>query len=665
MNQGKIVEFIEKGKIISGFCIDQKDNRLRVLTSQGREMVLSANRILSYSEKRHIPIPGREEIFRRLNEREKLKEELKERVNVEELWELVRDDIEEYDNRYLAELVFGPSFKDEHVSALIVALFEERLHFKLKDGRFIPNTPEQIEKLREQRLKEKKRQEILEEGAIWLKGILSGEAVERDIRYREEIIRILQDVALFGENSKEIKTAKELLQRAGMADIRKVKDLLIKMGIWDEDENVELLRFEISRGFSEKVINEVSEFIKKVPIRDKRRDLTDLHVFTIDGVYTKDFDDALSLECMDGNYRLGIHIADVASVVRRGTETDNTAMRRGATLYLPRGAITMLPPELSEEALSLKRGRLRNALTLWVMIDGNGEILSYEFFPSLINIREQLIYEKVDESLIKQEPYKELYRLCLKLREKREKKGGINLSVPELSIVVNEGGRIEISLIDQNTPSRMMVAECMILYNYLFAKMMWQNSIPTLYRTQESPQEDIQIDPQNPIYSLFKARRRLNPLFINTEPGPHWALGLELYVNASSPLRRYMDLVIQRQMLSYLLDGKIIYNREELEDIRMNLGTVLKDLQMIKQRRLRYWLLKYLKQNMEGSYNAILLDEMKGKFRIILTDFMVTADMKRPIGVKLREGDKIIVEIEKVDPWNDILLFRFKDYSFS
>src|SRR4030042_2563267 len=227
--------------------------------------------------------------------------------------------------------------------------------------------------------------------------------------------------------------------------------------------------------------------------------------------------------------------------------------------------------------------------------------------------------------------------------------------MPEVSIQIKPDSSVSIQLVDQDSPSRMMVAELMIFYNWLAARFCKENRVPALYRSQEPPSEVLPRGEGSHVYYVFKQRRKLNPLAIGTEPKSHSGLGLGLYTNVSSPIRRYFDLVVQRQIADFLFHKTQTYTNDALEKMRMRVEPVLKGLEMIKRSRNRYWIQRYLLAHLGEKHPALVLDSLKNRYRIVLMDFLFVVEMKGESGLSLSEGQMIQVKVKKSDPWNDVL----------
>lgn len=652
MASGKIIEFIDQGKIHCTLCIQDKGNKYHLLTPLNQQVNITPKRALLVSNSSLDAQGNREEVLFKLRQVDQRRDALKKEICVKDLWELIKDEKDSYDYKYLAQLCFGEDVSEDHVAALVRALFDDKLYFKMKDGRFVLCDEEKVEQTILQQEEEAQKEEGLNAGSRWLK-----EALQRGISDAEHadkaVVAMLIDLALHGKDAQNLKYGIELLSKAGIANIEEARDILVKLGIWGEDEPLDLYRFNVRTAFDKDLMSEAC-CISGVDASG-REDLRHLPVFTVDGATTRDFDDALSLELQDGSIFVGIHIADVASSIAHSSLVDREATLRGSSLYLPEQQVPMLPGTLSEDRLSLRTGEDRLAMSLLARFDMSGNLQDFRFTPSVINVKRHWTYDAVNEIYDRDRVFSTLYRLCETMQKKRIEQGALILSLPEPTIEMEDGSSISIKLVSQETPSRMMVAEMMILYNWLAARFCRDNAIPMLFRGQKPPTEKLGLEGKDYIHYVFMQRKKLFPLVIDVEPNPHSGLGLDAYTNLTSPIRRYFDLACQRQMMHYLFHGSAMYNKEELEKIRLAVSPVLKELNLVKRNRLNYWMLKYFKAHVGEDFPAIVLDVMKSRCRIILTDFLYVTELKREPGQDLQSGKNIIVKIKKADPWEDEL----------
>ena len=660
MTQGKIVEYIDQGRFVCTICLQDKGSRLHLLTPTNREVNLSHKRTILISEPTIDVSQSREDLLEKLKEIEETRIRLKEEIDVKSLWELIQEEDETFDHTYLAQLVFGETVTEGHYSAIVRALFENRLYFKMKNERFLPNSKKKVEQIVRQQAEEAAKTETLKQGSRWLKEIQQGKKpVEPPCR--EEIVRLLTQLALDGKDAADFKYGKELLSNADISDIRQARVLLVKLGEWEEDENLDLRRSGLEIEFTGIQLEACACLTAQKVNVVGREDLRDLPSLTIDGPFTQDFDDAMSLEVIGDELHVGVHIADVASTLPLDSILDKAAAERASSQYLPRKQIPMLPGDLSKDVLSLKQGCDRNAISLLARFDRRGTLLDYRFAPSVIRVRQQLIYGDVNEALEGDALFKEMHQVSQRLRQRRMDLGALNLSLPELEVRFDGNGTLSLELVEQETPSRTIVAEFMILYNWLAAKFCVDNQVPILFRTQSGPSEKLPLDEKGYLYYVFQQRRKLSPLHIRTDPAPHNGLGVDAYIHATSPIRRYLDLVNQRQIHHYLLEKGTVYDEKGLEEIRIYAEPTIKKLGLIKRNRLRYWVLKYLSLNLGKKLKALVLDELKNKYRVVLTDFLLIADLKRKNGIILSQGQEISVEVKKADPWDDIINLEYID----
>jgi exoribonuclease II len=652
MAYGKIIEFIDQGKIHCTLCIQDKGNKYHLLTPLNQEVNIAPKRALLASNSSIDAQGNREEALSRLRQVDHFRDELKKEICVKELWELIKDESESYDYKYLAQLCFGEEVTEDHIAALVRALFDDKLYFRMKDGQFVPCDEEKVEQTARQKEEEAAKEEGLNSGCKWLKDALQQgmtDAAEAD----KTVIPALIELALHGKEAPNFKYGMELLSRAGITNFEEARALLVRLGVWGEDEPLDLYRFNVRTAFDEDLMNEACKICRIDT--GHREDLRDLPVFTVDGPTTRDFDDALSVEVSDDSIHVGIHIADVAGMILNNSLLDKEATLRGSSLYLPDRQVPMLPEILSEDALSLLAGKDRLAVSLLARFDMAGNLQDYRFTPSIINVKRHWTYDAVNEIYDRDKVFLTLFRLCETMQKKRIEQGALILSLPEPSIEMEDNSSISIKLVSQETPSRMMIAEMAILYNWLAARFCRDNAVPMLFRGQKPPTEKLGLEGKDYIHYVFMQRRKLFPLVIDVEPSPHSGLGLDAYTNLTSPIRRYFDLACQRQMTHFLFHGSALYNKEELEKIRLSVSPILKDLNLVKRNRLNYWMLKYFKAHVGQEFPAIVLDMMKTKARIIMTDFLYVTEMKREPGQDLQAGKNITVKVKKADPWQEEL----------
>jgi len=510
-----------------------------------------------------------------------------------------------------------------------------------------------------QREAEKEKQ--LVEGADWLSSIWKKQpAQEPD--FKSKIIRLLKDFCVLGKDAPEYSFTKELLSRAKIPLVGGAFKLLVKLGEWKEDENILLYKYDVPIEFPREIDEEVRKIKEKVTEESLsdiggREDLRDLELITIDGALTRDYDDALSFkELPGGEYEVGVHIADAAHFVEPGSLLDEEALMRAISIYLPDRRIPMLPPELSEEICSLWAEKDRLAISIFIRLDREMEVKDYRITPSLVRVKRQLTYTDVNLFLESEEIFQKLYQLTRRLREKRIERGASIIYVPEIRIWVNPEGMIQLSKQDEETPSQIIVSELMVLANALVARYFAEKGIPAIYRTQGEPRaEDRPASSDSVLFQKYRQRRLLSRAELSVEPLRHCSVGVSCYTTITSPIRRYLDLVMQRQLKTYLEKSEPFYTQEQLQDVINRIQEPQSNAMFIRRTWTRYWILKYLEQEDITVTEALVLDKGTRFYKLLLPDFMLEVNMKCDPKLDIQPGDTIKIRIERVNPREDIL----------
>jgi exoribonuclease-2 len=313
----------------------------------------------------------------------------------------------------------------------------------------------------------------------------------------------------------------------------------------------------------------------------------------------------------------------------------------------------MLPEEISEDLLSLLAHRQRLALSFMVTLSPEAEVLDWAIEPSIIKVSRRLTYHEA-EALIQQEPtLAVLSRLTRRLKEERLARGGYELQLPEVWVIFGPQGELQVSVENQDTSSRQLVAEAMVLANSLAARFLADRGIPAIYRSQPEPREPIQPKEHKTLLELWRDRRNLSRVVMGLSPQPHWGLGLNCYTLATSPIRRYLDLLTHRQLLAALTDTPLPYRRQDLEQILPVLEPAMRRGGRLKGRRLRYWLLKYLAARLGQKKEALVLESLPHRYRLIFPDLLLELFMAVPPGLRLSPGDTVLVRLDRVAPRED------------
>jgi exoribonuclease-2 len=366
-------------------------------------------------------------------------------------------------------------------------------------------------------------------------------------------------------------------------------------------------------------------------------DLRALPLTTIDSPGAKEFDDGLSLTIdPDGTFHLGLHIADVSAIVKPQTVLDEAARQRAASVYLPDARYPMLPEELTETLLSLKIGQDRPAFSLLVDLSPLGEPLKSQFIPSLIQVKRQMSFDEADVLLAKGDDIEleNLRRLGQILLQRRLDYGGQNLTLPQLMVRLDQSGRIEVEVTAWDTPARIMVGEMMVLANHLAAETLAQAKLACPFRYQERPRSFPTLDrsPRPPKAALaldLAIRRQMGRGGVDLFPSPHWGLGLDSYTQFTSPIRRYGDLLVARQLRSLAEPSLTPYSVQEMTTLAFPADDLYRDIRKAQNARIRYFLNLYLAERIGQEFFGLIFERRDQRARVCFTDFMLEIDFSK------------------------------------
>lgn len=653
MEPGKIVTYFDKDKIVCGICLDKKGDRLHLLSEFNREVNLNLNRVIYSSEKIINLKLSKDELLKTLKTIINREEVLKGSVDTEELWNLLQGEGESFDLSYIAEIAFGANPTSEQTVAILRSLFEDKIHFKFREGRFKLHTPHQVQQMMMKVQRDTEREKELEEGAAWLIQKWDGIPAD-DPPKKDYYLALLRELAIFGSEAPKYQKGKQLLKRANLNDPDAPFKLLVKMGEMQEDENLLLPRYGIPTQFAPYTLKEVEEISQQfntqaIPLNGKRKDFASWDVFSIDSETTRDIDDALSVEMDGSSYQVGIHIADVAHFIPPESHLDKEAYERTASIYFPEGKIPMLAPRLSEDRLSLVEGEERLAISLIIHFDNLNEMKEINIFPSIIKVHHRYTYTQSDNRIDRDTNLSYLFNLAKHLRNKRIKAGALFLPIPELVIRVDDHQTIQITKRERETPSEMIISELMILANWLCARFLQERGIPLIYRNQPEPREMVDGSGKDNLFLNYKQRRFLNRVTLSTIPGNHSGLGLQPYATFTSPIRKYLDLIAQRQLLSALIENRKPYSEEELRQMIVDIEINQTKINLVHQQRHKYWLIRYLEGKVGETYHALVLNHSFNRCDLLLIDFLLEISIPSSATDSLTPGTTIEVKLETAD----------------
>ena len=522
----------------------------------------------------------------------------------------------------LTELLRGSSKSEESwfiYSSLCASLEFSLNEEELKNGTisFIPRNQTEIESIKQKKYEKEHEAEIHSAFIARLK--------ERKLNLPDDakFMNEVENVAFCrAEKSK-------VMVEAGVTQSpEKAHQLLIDTGIWDITKNPYPTRYGLSMVSAKEGLG--------TPPEEERLEVPET-AYAIDNEWSADPDDAVAF---DGKY-LWVHIADPACYVKPDSSIDKVARDKGTTLYLPEGAVRMLAEEsLADYALGLQEKS--RALSFRLLLREDNSIEECKIFKTFVNVK-RLTYQKATE--LRDTPeLKPLFEIARKNIERRKRSGATNIDLPEIHMSVDpETKKVSISpLVRYEADS--MVCEMMLLAGEGAAYFAFNNKIPFPYVSQEAPDVPKEVIPG--LAGQFKLLRCMHKRSVGVTPAMHSGLGIAVYSQVTSPLRRYSDLIAHQQLRAYLNGEKLIDKDTMLE--RISQGDAA-SIAARKASRLSetHWKLLYLLQNPEWTGSAVCIDHKDEGDLFMIPSLAMQTIIKGLAGTELNQ--EIQVSARNID----------------
>ena len=509
----------------------------------------------------------------------------------------------------------------------VYLMSEDGLYFFWNKDVLVLRPEEQIEKIKANR-----QEKALEEESLkrCINNLNNSSYDDKDIIWISEI----EQVALNHSKHSKVMSALSIENTPENAH-----RLLIKIKYWSEYKNPYPQRNKIYS-------DEELEFIER---KTDRKDLTHLTCFAIDNSDSSDADDAISIE----GDRVWIHIADVASYVDCNSDLDLFAQKRISNLYLPDQTLHMLPPSISE-VCSLGVDEISNAVSVGFVLK-DSEISDIQICLSQIKVT-KISYEEADTILSENKLLSKLNEIAKEHKSYRERNGAIRLNLP----------KTDIKLIDQKvvvspqleSESREMISEFMVLAGRVIAKFSIENNISMPYLLQDSGKFSDEIIENINNLSLsktFEAAKGFNRSKLSVKPSLHAGLGLNEYLRVTSPMRRYMDLLVQQQLVRFISNLTLLNEIEIKARIKVNNSSSSKINKAIRQ-SVEHFRCLYFKQNRNWKGDGVVVEKSGNKVLLMIPELAMITQIKPKTEVELE--DKIKLKVSSINLFERSIDFK-------
>lgn len=656
MNSPSINELIayrKRREPALGVVLSAHPDKLSVFSEDGKRYTVELKKVVLLTG---ITVPETLTDSEKKLEMRKWRRELeakKDSVDLETLWQCVVEEQETVSFEEILDLYSGTEQVSLEQRFLLFWAVDKNTVYLARgeDGYLVRSRDDVSRTLRTIKLREE-REEKAQAAVTWVRSVLSGEAPAAVDESHGEFLELIERYVIDLDGYERAKEAKDFLYEAGLKEVESAVEFLIKTGFWKKDDDPESKKIAFHFKHSQRALEEVEAALNVQGDFEGLTDRTDLEVFSIDSETTQDIDDAISFETHGDRITLGVHISNVAHVVSRGCFLDQGALERAETVYFPEERVDMFPRELVSRKLSLTAGDPRPALSLFATFKTEDfTLIDYRFEVTVIRVSKNLTYAEATEIFHHEQWGKSLVALADSLRSGRVNKGAFIVQLPELKIRVGDQGEISVAKDYMDSTAHKVVSECMILMNRLSGDFFSRNEVPALFRsqTQEIDPEARELDPGDLLFPV-KVIKHLKPSFVNSTPEVHRSLGVACYVQMTSPIRRYMDLVMQRQLISWLEEQKICYSENELEDTNTRVSLATREIKNAQRSRHRYWLIRYLlEKDIKGATGYVSSRGYNG-FNVYIPEFLVELALSNAGGRVFDIGSELSLSIWAADP---------------
>lgn len=541
--------------------------------------------------------------------------------NVEDAWELLQG--EQASLPEVAELIFG-----EYTASSAWATWEilqDKLYFSGKPGRIQARTEDEVAAEQAVRAARQAEERAWDDFLLRVK---SGVLEPEDKKRLAEVERLA-----LGKTDKS-----RILKSLGVQEsLEAAHNFLLKCGYWSASFNPWPQR-------EGAVLTPPDLPVPNFP-EQERLDLTHLEAWAIDDQGNTDPDDAISL---DGD-RLWVHVADVAALVAPDSHLDLAARERSANLYLPEGVITMLPPEITD-LLGLGLQEHSPALSFGFRLE-QGQVTDIQISPSLVRVT-RTTYDAV-ENQIEESHFSAIYQLTETYRAARVARDAAHIDLPEVSVKL-----VDDEVLIRPLPklrSRQMVTDAMLMAGEAAARFADAEGIAIPYATQASPEE---IRHPQSMSEAYAYRRLFKPSTASLTQGKHFGLGLDYYARATSPLRRYADLLVHQQLRAHALGEKPLDSDQvstRIAESSAVSGTIRRSERLSNQHWKRIFLQRQKKW--QGDAVIVALDERKAM--VVIPELALESRIRRKEDMQLDQT--IRLEVREVDIAGQTIYFRLID----
>ena len=685
---GCVVEFMQGNAPVLALVLEEQAGRLRLYTQGKKEVKLTQNRLLPWAGPQAGASLSRSAADALLHEHRLARERFTEEVNIAEIWELAEGEVDKATANWFAGLAWEKPTID-HEAAMGRALLTDKARFRFNPPDFEIFSAEEVKKRLQELEAARVREAVSARGnaffhTLWEASRKKQGAAPQPVLDMpdEEVSASLREL-LMDRIAEPETTAQESLWKMlvkGLPQEPLLPLLLAQAwGLVPEHYNYHLDRAGYDRGFAwagefseeQRTLREATAAaMPTLPEIDGM-----VAYISVDPASTQDRDDAFYVEERpDGGFFASIAVACPALCWPFGSAFDKTVLRRASSLYLPEGTEHMLPPDCGFQQFSLDAGLCRPAFVVDIVLDAEGEVTSVSPRIARLTMHENLSLEQCEATLTAQEGAEtasktaQILRVALalatKLQALRISRGAVIIDRPDPEVELHDENGTTVVTINASAPAEQahfVVGELMILANSALGQWAVEKEVSLLFRTQDVPLPrefaGVWTAPQD----IARIVRSLAPAQLEPLPRRHAGLGVACYATATSPLRRYTDMLNQGQVVAFLQKGVPLYSADELEAMLPLLHSRVEAVAQVQRFRPRYWKLVFFRQQGDKEWWDGIVTEENDAFATVALPWaqMFARGKRRLFDDKICPGTPVSVRIGKVNPlFNELFILE-------
>ena len=516
----------------------------------------------------------------------------------------------------------------ERAQSFLNSFNEDIVYFKIIDSENLYINSDEVVRKISKNLEDKKNNASLNSELI---DLLSQQAQININKYKNQIDQLKN--YLLGKKKYNKKFILEIKKRLNFDNDYQLFNHLVKNKIYLEEASFINSKLGLDNNFTYELTNRVNPSTNT------------LKAFTVDDESTKDYDDALSIEVVEDELKISVHITNFSEYFDYGSNPDLEARNRFQSIYSPLENFNLYDLPIIDQ-LSLKEGKVRSVISIVFIANREYEIKSSYLENNKILIDKNYSYSEAEYLFGNDSKLAKIAAFARVQRAIRIENADFDEFNKDITILADENNDLKIK--QNNLESYQIVAELMILANSKAGEYMFDNEIPCIYRKQEESKNLI-IDTfdTTPPFSFF---RNVSQLDISVDSGPHNGLGLNFYTQFTSPIRRYYDSIIMRQLDFYLKSKDILFTNRDIEEILLKLSSK-SDISRNKAKQLyKYWALKYIYQTKIKEVDVYVYNELKSSYIIYFNSFNFYDSIGKDLCRKMySRNDKIRIRFSSID----------------